>query len=325
MNKKEPMRGLGKVYRFSLSQLFKSRSNIVSFGIFILAAIAAVPLMCIFMDPSSGSETISFSSQVMTMEAFISSKDDVGFDARYAVQYGYSIIVMIVCLFSCTYIVRSIVEEKSSKLVETLMVSVDSEALIMGKILAVMTFIFAMVLSLIAAFGLSYLVTGIFMDTSVIGQTLANMGVTSDIFHIGPGMIVVAIISMLLAYMTFSLISALNGAGCSSMEDVEAANTTAIMIVMAGYMASVIGTSFGSDPSLFLSLCPIVSAFSAPIYYVLGDIGIGVLIASWIIQIICILLIHKVSSKVYDSLIMYKGNRLKTAQILAMAGRKGVK
>ena len=70
---------------------------------------------------------------------------------------------------------------------------------------------------------------------------------------------------------------------------------------------------------------PIVSAFSAPIYYVIGDIGLGVLIASWIIQIACILLIHKVSSKVYDSLIMYKGSRLKTGQILAMAGRKGVK
>ena len=258
------------------------------------------------------------------MDAF-TSRDDVSFDARYAIQYGYSILVMIVCLFSCTYIVRSIVEEKSSKLVESLMVSVKSEALILGKILAVMTFIFAMIAALIIGFGLSYVVTGMFMDTSVIGESLASMGITSDLLNIGPGLIVIALISLLLAYMIFALISALNGAGCSNMEDVEAANTTAVMVVMAGYLVSVIGTSFGSDPSLFLSLCPIVSAFSAPIYYVIGDIVLGVLIASWIIQIACILLIHKVSSKVYDSLIMYKGSRLKTGQILAMAGRKGVK
>ena len=280
--------------------------------------------MCIFMDPNSGEQAVSFSSEVMTMDAF-TSRDDVSFDARYAIQYGYSILVMIVCLFSCTYIVRSIVEEKSSKLVESLMVSVKSEALILGKILAVMTFIFAMIAALIIGFGLSYVVTGMFMDTSVIGESLASMGITSDLLTIGPGLIVIALISLLLAYMIFALISALNGAGCSNMEDVEAANTTAVMVVMAGYLVSVIGTSFGSDPSLFLSLCPIVSAFSAPIYYVIGDIGLGVLIASWIIQIACILLIHKVSSKVYDSLIMYKGSRLKTGQILAMAGRKGVK
>ena len=324
MNKKDSMRGLGKVYKFTLDQLFKSKSNVISFGIFILAAIAAVPLMCIFMDPNSGEQAVSFSSEVMTMDAF-TSRDDVSFDARYAIQYGYSILVMIVCLFSCTYIVRSIVEEKSSKLVESLMVSVKSEALILGKILAVMTFIFAMIAALIIGFGLSYVVTGMFMDTSVIGESLASMGITSDLLNIGPGLIVIALISLLLAYMIFALISALNGAGCSNMEDVEAANTPAVMVVMAGYLVSVIGTSFGSDPSLFLSLCPIVSAFSAPIYYVIGDIGLGVLIASWIIQIACILLIHKVSSKVYDSLIMYKGSRLKTGQILAMAGRKGVK
>lgn len=116
-----------------------------------------------------------------------------------------------------------------------------------------MTFIFAMIAALIIGFGLSYVVTGMFMDTSVIGESLASMGITSDLLNIGPGLIVIALISLLLAYMIFALISALNGAGCSNMEDVEAANTTAVMVVMAGYLVSVIGTSFGSDPSLFLS------------------------------------------------------------------------
>lgn len=324
MNKQGSLKGLGKVYSFSLYQLFKNKSNIISFGIFIAAAIASVPLMCLFMEPGSEDGTLMFSSEVMTMEEF-TSQDEVGFDARYAVQYGYSILVMIVCVFSCSYIVRSIIEEKSSKLVESLMVSVKSEALILGKILSVMTFIFAMVAALLAAFGASYLVTGMFMDTSVIGETLSGMGITASMFNLGPGLILIVVISLLLAYMTFSLISALAGAGCSNMEDVEAANMTAMIIILAGYMISTIGTSFGSDPAVILSLCPVVSAFSAPIYYVLGDIGIGLLLGSWAIQIACIFLIHKVSGRVYDSLIMYKGSRLKMGKILAMAGRKGVK
>ena len=53
------------------------------------------------------------------------------------------------------------------------------------------------------------------------------------------------------------------------------------------------------------------------------SISIFVLLASWAIQLIFILLIHRLSGKVYDSLIMYKGSRLKARQILAMAGRKG--
>ena len=71
-------------------------------------------------------------------------------------QYAYSIIVMIVCIFSCTYIVRAIIEEKSSKLVETLMVSIRSEAMIMGKILAVISFVAIMVIAIVLAFALSY-------------------------------------------------------------------------------------------------------------------------------------------------------------------------
>lgn len=315
-------KGIGKVYKFSLAQLFKSRANVATFAIFIIVAIASVPLMCVFMDPGQEADTALFSSEVMSMSDYL-ARDEVSYDARYAVQYGYSIAVMIVCLFSCTYIVRAIVEEKSSKLVETLMVSVSSSALILGKILSVMTFIFAMVALLLASFGLSYLVTGMFMDTSVIARSLAQMGLSADLLHLGPGLIAIVLVSLLLAYMTFALISALGGAGCSNMEDVEAANTTAVLIIMAGYMVSVIGTSFGSGPALVLSLLPVVSAFSAPVCYVLGDISIFVLLASWAIQLIFILLIHKLSGKVYDSLIMYKGSRLKARQILAMAGRKG--
>ena len=127
--------------------------------------------------------------------------------------------------------------------------------------------------------------------------------------------------------MTFSQLAALSGAGCSNMEDVEAANMTAIIMILLGYMVSTIGTGFGSGPAIFLSLCPVVSAFSAPICFVLGDISLGILIGSWAIQIIFIAAINKVSSNVYDSLIMYKGNRLKMSKILAMAGdrRKEVK
>ena len=227
--------------------------------------------------------TSGFSSEVMTMEEFF-TRDEVGFDARYGVQMAYSVLVMIVCIFSCSYIVRSIIEEKSSKLVETLMVSVKSESMILGKIFAVMTFIFVM-----------------FMDTSVIGNTLAGMGITSDLLNIGPEVILVAVISLLFAYMTFALISALSGAGCSNMEDVEAANMTAMMVILIGYMAATMASAFGSAPLTLLG--------------------------SWAIQILCIFLIHKLSGRVYDSLIMYKGNRLKMRQIISMAGinRKGEK
>ncbi len=321
MNKKGAFTGIGKVYKFTLSQLFKNKSNLISFGIFILIALLAVPVMSIFMggDAESG---LAFYTEVSTMEDFL-NRDEVGFDSRYFIQYGYSILVMIICVFSCTYIVRSILEEKSSKLVETLLVSIKSEAMILGKILAIITFVFSMIMLMIISFVLSYFVTGMFTDTSFIGAALAGMGISADFLNIGPGLIVIAIISALLACVLLSLIAALSGAGCSNMEDMESANMAATMIILACYLAVVFVTPFGSTPAVFMSLCPFISSFAAPAYYATGDIGMGIMIASWVIQIISILLIHRLSGRVYDSLIMYNGNRLKVGKIMSMAmGRK---
>lgn len=322
MSKNRTSSGLGKVYKFTLSQLFKNKANIISFAIFAVIAIAAVPVLSIVMGGDSAQTGPTFTSEVMSMDDFL-TRDDIGFDARYAIQYAYSIIVVMVTAFSCAYIVRSIIEEKASKLVETLMVSIKSEDMIMGKILAVMTFIFTMMGTVLLAFFASYKVTGMFMDTSGIANKLAGMGITADLVHISFGLVAVILISVLLAYATFALIAALSGASCSSMEDVESANMSATMIILVSYIATVTVLPFGSEAAaVALSLIPFVSAFAAPICYVLGDIGPAILIASWAIQAVCIFLIYKLSGKVYDNLVMYKGRRLKMRQVLAMAGSK---
>jgi len=326
MKNRKPFMGLGKVFKFTLWQLFKNKGNLVVFGILIVVAMAAVPVMAfLFEDEAVISET-GFVSSVMTMEEFL-HLDEVSFDARYMVQIFYSVLVLIVCVFSCAYIIRSIVEEKASKLVETLMVSVESEALILGKVLAVMAFIFGMLALTASGYGISYLVTGMFMDTSVIGAKMANMGITAEIFTLGPALIAIIVVSLLLAYMQFALIAALSGAGCSNIEDMEGANTASVLLTMAGYIVTIIASPFGSTPAIPLSLCPFISAFAAPTYYVTGDIGIGILILSWAIQVVIIAAESKLSASLYDSLIMYKGNRLKLTQMLAMAvkNRKGAK
>ena len=318
--------GLGKVFKFSLWQLFKNKGNLVVFVILILVAIVAVPVMSLLFEGETLMVESGFVSNVMTMEEFLKA-DEISFDARYMIQIVYSIVVLMVCVFACSFIIRSVVEEKSSKLVETLMVSVSSESLIIGKILGIMVFIFSMLALTATGYGLSYVVTGLFLDTSVIGVKMAEMGITSEILTIGPGLAAVVVVSLLLAYMQFALIAALSGAGCSNIEDMEGANTASVLLLMAGYIVTIVASGFGSAPALALSLCPFVSAFAAPTYYVTGDIGIGILMLSWVVQVVIIFAECKLSAKLYDSLIMYKGSRLKLTQMLKMAlnQRRGAK
>lgn len=323
MNKNNSLSDTGKVMRFTFKQLIKNKSNLISFGIFILAAAVAVPIFCFFAEPPA--ETgLTFYNEVMTMEEYL-NRDQIGFDARYVVQYGYSIVVMMITLFSCTFIIRAVLEEKASKLVETLLVSIKSDAMILGKILATIAFVFLMFVLMAIVFAASYFITGMFMDTSSIGAFLENMGITSEIFNIGFELIAIVVVSLLLACIMLSQIAALSGAGCSTMEDMESANMSATMLVLVCYIATVIATPFGSAPALPMSLIPYVSAFAAPTYYVTGDISIWILFLSWVIQIVTIAVVYKLSGKAYDSLIMYKGKRLKMSQIFRLSLGKELK
>jgi len=254
-------------------------------------------------------------------------EEAVGFDARYWLQLMYSIVVLMLSVMSISYIVRAVVEEKASKLVELLMVSVRPLALIVGKILAAMAFVFGMFAMMIVGFGVSYAVTGLFLDMSVIGGSLEGLGISAEMFSRVDALAVISIIvSLLTGYLTFSIVAGLFASGCSSTSEMEGATMPPTMIILAGYMVSCIISAFDGGPAITaLSLCPVVSVFCAPVQYLIGNIGFGVLTLAWIIQLIVVVLLALFCAKIYNELIIYKGERIGVRRMIAMAkgSRKG--
>ncbi|MBQ8562639.1 MAG: ABC transporter permease [Firmicutes bacterium] len=316
--------GVGNVFRFTLQQMVKNKANLIILVILLLVAVLAVPVGGIFLADESEPVMTSYVS-VLTMEDYL---DGGGLDegTQYVIQYAYSIIVMIVCVFSVTYIVRAIVEEKVSRLVETLMVSIRPLALVFGKILAVMVFVFAQLVLLAGAAVLSYTVCGQFMDVSYVWDFLGSMGITAEALHLGAVEILILAVSLFLAYLFFSLLAGLAGAGCANMDEIEGANMAAMGAILAGYIVSAIGFAVSDGIWLYvMAICPAVSAFTAPVYYLFGDISFGVLAASWGVELVLIVVLLLITAKVYDQLILYKGSRMKLGRILAMAafGQKG--
>ena len=246
----------------------------------------------------------------------------VGADTFFAVQYVYAILVLILCTFSTTFIVRAIIEEKASRLVETLLVSVRPLAMILGKILAVMTYVFGLILMMIAGALLSHKMTGIFMGSSMVDHMIADMGLTADMLHFGPFTVVVVLISLLLGYFTFSIIGGIAGTGCSSMEDVESANMNVLLFVLGGYMVSCFTAAFSSAVGLIMSFIPFASIFCAPVQYVLGNISFPLLCMAWLVQLLLIVLLAWFCGSIYGDLIMYRGSKLKLGRMISMAREK---
>ena len=404
-----PMRdlsGTGQVYRFTLSQLLKSRANRVTLIIMVLLAAVSMPLTALLggetpeTSDTAGLASVrvdnrtdlvldfsgdaywadtDFSADAGEPDAVVTiTGDETGYQvavngsetadagelsqlaetARQAVrdaclraaglssrqlealtastgeedsheegfwvQYGYSILAMILCLMSASYVIRAVVEEKDSRLVELLLVSVKPMALLAGKILAVMAFTFGWLLAMLAGFGVSCGLTAGLMGSGVLQKQLSCLlaavpRVQEDLWQ-AAGVLLVLLVSLGLGYLTMSLIGGVAGACCSGMEEAGEATGPVMLLTMAGYLASFVVGAVPSGPvAVFSTLCPVVSIFCAPVQFAGGNVSFWLVLASWAIQAAVIWGLLTLASRVYAGLIVHRGSRVKLRELMSMA------
>lgn len=398
--------GTGQVYRFTLSQLLKSRANRVTLIIMVLLAAVSMPLTALL-----GGETPETSDTAGLASVRVDNRTDLALDfsgdaywadtdfsagagepdavvtitgdetgyqvavvgsesadagelsqlaetARQAVrdaclraaglssrqlealtastgeedshedgfwvQYGYSILAMILCLMSASYVIRAVVEEKDSRLVELLLVSVKPMALLTGKILAVMAFTFGWLLVMLAGLGVSCGLTAGLMGPGVLQKQLSGLlaavpRVQEDLWQVA-GVLLVLLVSLGLGYLTMSLIGGVAGACCSGMEEAGEATGPVMLLTMAGYLASCVVGAVPSGPvAVFSTLCPVVSIFCAPVQFAGGNVSFWLVLASWAIQAAVIWGLLTLASRVYAGLIVHRGSRVKLRELMSMA------
>lgn len=398
--------GTGQVYRFTLSQLLKSRANRVTLIIMVLLAAVSMPLTALLggetpeTSDTAGLASVrvdnrtdlvldfsgeaywadtDFSADAGEPDAVVTiTGDETGYQvavvgsetahagelsqlaetARQAVrdaclqaaglssrqlealtastgeedshedgfwvQYGYSILAMMVCLMSASYVIRAVVEEKDSRLVELLLVSVKPMALLAGKILAVMAFTFGWLLAMLAGLGVSCGLTAGLMGPGALQKQLSGLlaavpRVQEDLWQ-AAGVLLVLLVSLGLGYLTMSLIGGVAGACCSGMEEAGEATGPVMLLTMTGYLASCVVGAVPSGPvAVFSTLCPVVSIFCAPVQFAGGNVPFWLVLASWAIQAAVIWGLLTLASRVYAGLIVHRGSRVKLRELMSMA------
>lgn len=398
--------GTGQVYRFTLSQLLKSRANRVTLIIMVLLAAVSMPLTALLggetpeTSDTAGLASVrvdnrtdlaldfsgdaywadtDFSADAGEPDAVVTiTGDETGYQvavngsetahagelsqlaetARQAVrdaclraaglssrqmealtastgeedshedgfwvQYGYSILAMILCLMSASYVIRAVVEEKDSRLVELLLVSVKPMALLAGKILAVMAFTFGWLLAMLAGLGVSCGLTAGLMGPGVLQKQMSGLlaavpRVQEDLWQ-AAGVLLVLLVSLGLGYLTMSLIGGVAGACCSGMEEAGEATGPVMLLTMTGYLASCVVGAVSSGPvAVFSTLCPVVSIFCAPVQFAGGNVSFWLVLASWAIQAAVIWGLLTLASRVYAGLIVHRGSRVKLRELMSMA------
>ncbi len=255
------------------------------------------------------------SASAVSEAEYRETEEDEDSGSRQVGGTAYSILIFMLVSFSTSFIVRAVVQEKSSKLVELLMVSVKPLALITGKILAAMCLVVAGMLSSGAGLVLARTAMRLMgKDTA-----MATAGIGSLLQGLNASGVLAVLVSVLLGYLSYAIIAGISGACCSTETESDSASSGAMLISMVGYIAGMATAWMKAGTAIrILCLVPFVSVYIAPSRFLLGDIGFGWLALSWLLQALVALLLMKLCAAVYGALMIHRGERVKPRQILAM-------
>ncbi|MBP0975451.1 MAG: ABC transporter permease, partial [Oscillospiraceae bacterium] len=261
-------------------------------------------------------------SEVKLVSEFRNNAEIASTDTHVMVNIFYSYAVMVLGTLAMSYIFQLCMEEKTSKLVESLLVSVKPMALLVGKILAVTCFVF---------FGIGLIAAGLFISYQIVGKSgddraleavrgLGRLfGVDFSAFNMSLVNVLLLIVCVLIAYSIIASFSGIVGSCCSKTEDIQHASLAVVLFLMVGYMTASFAPMFESDiANIVLSVFPLTSMYMALPNYICGKIGLPVLLIGTALQLVTAYFLAKLAGAVYSMMLLYRGEFPKPKQLFAM-------
>lgn len=250
----------------------------------------------------------------------------------FVISFISTVAIYMLIILSGTLISNSITSEKQDRTMEILLTSTRPEALIHGKVFASLTstliqllfislagtiaFLINIDSFLLASAPESYAQMGSMeaIDPEYIANTLANVDL-----NISPLIMLSALVFFITGFILYVYIYAALGATANKTEELNAALTPIMMIVIVVYMATFIAIG-NPDGKLMtvLSFIPFSSVFTAYIRYSLTDMGAIQLLVSYLILLATTIFFVKVSVKLYRLASLNYGNTGWKSQIKAL-------
>lgn len=258
-------------------------------------------------------------------------EEDAGMMDRYMLWLFASCITIFLVSFAGQNVANSIIVEKSSKLIEYLMISVRPMAIVAGKVTAILASVWiqvgAMLLTGVLSCFFSEQVLGISVMQSV-SNVWQQMGEQGIVLGWSVGMVVLAVLILCLGLLFFSLLASIAGAAVSKIEETaEGMMMFNMLVIIGGYLsiALAIMVMIQGNRELsgvfawFCCLFPVTSVFTVPVNLFMGGIPVWVGILAVLFLLVGIGLVFVITTKVYEYLLFYNGVTLKFKDILYLA------
>ena len=223
-------------------------------------------------------------------------------------------LVLFYAIYFCAYQVStSITTEKTSKIIETLVTSTTPKTIVLGKTIGIGIVGLIQIAAIIATALIS---NAVFLEEGILDGII-------DFSNVTPFLGFITILYFILGYAVYALMYALTGSTVSKPEDVQSANSpVAIIVVIGFYLAYFTMMNPTSELNQLAAILPISSPFCMPFRVMMGIATTQEILISVGVILVTIVLIAKVSIKIYSQAILNYGSKISFGDMIKMYKNK---
>ena len=238
-----------------------------------------------------------------------------------AIPYLVILILYFMILFYGQGICNLVILEKTSKLVDTVLICLKPPAMIFGKTLALCLAAVVQLACWLAGLALG-LAAGIQVCRAIhppladkVEMILSLLKSASGVFTL-PG-ILMALLIIFAGFLMYGMLAAFGASMASKPEDLSHTNMLFTMALVISFMLSLSGSLNGHvDGSMWQVYMPFTAMLVAPGAVLLGQITIGQACLSLLLILATTVLLSFLAGRTYQSLIYYRGKVLSPIKIL---------
>lgn len=303
--------------------------NVSDYGYFLTANFHVIGIQKSGIEPAVLAELgPQIYSGATTSEAYREDSDRSDFEV---IREVLNIVLPYLCIMMLYFMVLiygqgiagAVVLEKSSKLMDTMLLSLRPEAMILGKTLAgAMAGILQMAAWIIGVVGGCVIGKAAVLavsPNSTMGllQFFSLLGSASGLFT--PAGIILAVLLMLCGFLMYCAIASIGGALASRAEDLGSCNSIFTMLLVVSFLLTFFGETSSSSSMVsdapWMNYVPFTAVLCTPARILLGKVSTGVCILSVVLTLALALIAILIAGRLYKLLTFRKGDPPKMKDI----------
>ena len=231
--------------------------------------------------------------------------------ATFIIGYILAFVLYMVITIYCVGVMRSVVQEKSSRVMELMCAAAKPRALLGGKILGV------------GAAGLLQVSLWLLMGGITLayrGEILGLFGVTGGGGALPPlavGQVVVIVLYFIVGFFFYSAVFAAAGAMVSSEQDTQQVQMPITLVLSIGLVCiNMISNDPRGGAAVAMTNAPVWSPMLMPMRYVLGGATLGEVALSLGILVVSTLVMVQIAARIYRVGVLMYGKRPSLAELV---------